>query len=246
MYLTDKTVLITGAGGAIGAAIAKRLADDGAQIVLNDINEKALRVVGDSLGSRATLWPRNLKDTNALADEAASMAKAVGGIDILVNSAGILSNNKIDQTSLDEWRDVHAVNVETALVLIQSVLPAMRSAGWGRIINMASYAARSGGLTAGTSYSSSKAAMIGLTFSVAREVAGNGICVNAIAPAYVISPMVLEQLTDEQRQRQLSQVPVGRFCEPEEVAHAVSFLASPLAGFITGTVIDMNGGMQFG
>jgi 3-oxoacyl-[acyl-carrier protein] reductase len=110
---------------------------------------------------------------------------------------------------------------------------------------MSSYAAKSGGLTAGTAYSVSKTAMLGLTFAIAREVAGDGVTVNAIAPAYVMSPMVSDQLTEDQRQAQLAAIPVGRFCQPEEVAHAVMFLTSPLAGFITGEVIDMNGGLHF-
>jgi 3-oxoacyl-[acyl-carrier protein] reductase len=163
----------------------------------------------------------------------------------LVNNVGILSNNKIAETDIDEWRRVQAINVESALLLCQAVLPGMRERRWGRIINISSYAAKSGGLTAGTAYSVSKSAMIGLTFAVARETAGEGITVNAIAPAYVMSPMISEQLTAEQRAAQLAQIPVGRFCEPEEVAHTVSFLASSLAGFITGEVIDMNGGLQF-
>ena len=121
----------------------------------------------------------------------------------------------------------------------------MRANKWGRIINMSSYAAKCGGLTAGAAYSVSKSALIGLTFATARETAADGITANAIAPAYVMSPMVSEQLTEVQRRNQLAEIPVGRFCKPEEVAHAVSFLASPLAGFITGEVIDMNGGLHF-
>ncbi len=148
-------------------------------------------------------------------------------------------------TSLDEWRSVHTINVEAAFLLTREFLPGMRAQRWGRFINISSYAAKCGGLTAGTAYSVSKSAIVGLTFSVARETAAQGITANAIAPAYVISPMVSEQLTDEQRLQQLAHIPVGRFCEPEEVAHAVLFLASPHAGFITGEVIDMNGGLQF-
>jgi 3-oxoacyl-[acyl-carrier protein] reductase len=140
---------------------------------------------------------------------------------------------------------VNAVNVDAAFLLSQAFLPGMRQRKWGRIVNVSSYAAKSGGLTAGTAYSVSKSALIGLTFSIARETAGEGITSNAIAPAYVMSPMISEQLTEEQRQRQLAQIPVGRFCEPEEVAHTVEFLISPLAGFITGEVIDMNGGLHF-
>ena len=140
---------------------------------------------------------------------------------------------------------MQAINGEAALLLVQGVLPGMRAARWGRIVNMASYAAKSGGLTAGTAYSVSKSALIGLTFSIAREAAADGVTANAIAPAYVLSPMVSEQLDEGQRAAQLAQIPVGRFCAPEEVAHAVLFLASPLAGFITGEVIDMNGGLHF-
>jgi 3-oxoacyl-[acyl-carrier protein] reductase len=162
-----------------------------------------------------------------------------------VNNAGILSNAKMAATTLDEWHRVQAINVDAAFLLSQAFLPGMRAARWGRVINMSSYAAKSGGLTAGTAYSVSKTAMIGLTFSIAREVAGEGVTANAVAPAYVMSPMVSDQLSVDQQAAQLASIPVGRFCQPEEVAHAVMFLASPLAGFITGEVIDMNGGLHF-
>jgi 3-oxoacyl-[acyl-carrier protein] reductase len=116
---------------------------------------------------------------------------------------------------------------------------------WGRIVNTCSMAGKTGGVTAGTAYSTSKGGMASLTFSVARETAAYGVTVNGIAPAYVKTPMVTEQLTEAQRQELLSQIPVGRFCEPEEFAHVVRFLVSPLAGFITGEIIDINGGLHF-
>jgi 3-oxoacyl-[acyl-carrier protein] reductase len=175
----------------------------------------------------------------------AELIETFGSVDILVNNAGVLSNNKILDTSLEGWRRVSGINFEAAFLLIRAFLPGMRATKWGRIINMSSYAAKCGGLTAGTAHSVSKSALIGLTFATARETARDGITANAIALAYVMSPMVSEQLTDDQRRSQLAQIPVGRFCTPEEVAHAVLFLASPLAGFITGEVIDMNGGLQF-
>jgi 3-oxoacyl-[acyl-carrier protein] reductase len=168
-----------------------------------------------------------------------------GSIDILVNNAGVLSNDKINDTTLEEWRRVVSINLEAAFLLIRSFLPGMRARKWGRIINMSSYAAKSGGLTAGTAYSVSKSALIGLTFATARETGGDGIIANAIAPAYVMSPMVSEQLTESQRRRQLAQIPVGRFCKPEEVAYAVAFIASRLTGFIAGEVIEMNDGLHF-
>ena len=112
-------------------------------------------------------------------------------------------------------------------------------------MNIASYAWKSGGKTSGTAYSSSKAAIVGLTFAIAKQSAEFGVTVNGIAPAYVMSPMVTEQLTEEQRQKMMSEIPVRRFSEPEEIANCVRFLASPMSAFITGEIIDMNGGFQF-
>ncbi len=214
-------------------------------MVLVDIAQAPVQALAARLGQQALPCVLDLGDPAAIQREAAALLTQHGAIDILVNNAGILSNNKFAATSLDEWRRVQGINVDAAFLLSQAFIPAMKAKRWGRIINMSSYAAKSGGLTAGTAYSVSKAAIIGLTFSTAREFAGVGITANAIAPAYVMSPMVSEQLTEAQRQQQVAQIPVGRFCEPEEVAHAVMFLASPLAGFITGEVIDMNGGFHF-
>jgi 3-oxoacyl-[acyl-carrier protein] reductase len=243
MSLQGKTALITGAAGAIGTSIARGLAQAGARLVLVDLAEVPLRALATELGAEAVTL--DLGDSEAVAQTAADILARHGRIDILVNNAGILSNAKMAATSLEEWRRVQCINLDAAFLLSRAVLPAMRAARWGRIINMSSYAAKSGGLTAGTAYSVSKTAIIGLTYSIAREVAGDGIGSHPVAPAYVMSPMVSEQLTDAQRAAQLSAIPVGRFCEPEEVAHAVLFLASPLAGFITGEVVDLNGGLHF-
>jgi 3-oxoacyl-[acyl-carrier protein] reductase len=243
--ISGKSAIVTGGAGAIGSAIAAGLVARGVRVALIDIDSTAMDRVCAQLGPLAFAVHADLANAEALAAAMVAILSKFEAIDILVNNAGILSNNKIVKTDLDEWRRVQAINLESALLLSQAVLPAMRSQRWGRIINISSYAAKSGGLTAGTAYSVSKSAMIGLTFAVARETAGEGITVNAIAPAYVMSPMISEQLTQDQRDAQLAQIPVGRFCKPEEVAHTVSFLASPLAGFITGAVIDMNGGLQF-
>jgi 3-oxoacyl-[acyl-carrier protein] reductase len=159
----------------------------------------------------------------------------------LVNNAGVLSNNKIHDTSLEEWRRVSQINFEAAFLLIRAFLPGMRARKWGRIINMSSYAAKCGGLTAGTAYSVEECAYR----SHVRDRAGDGARRNHRqrdrASLHHVPNGV--GLTDDQRRGQLAQIPVGRICTPEEVVHAVLFLASTLAGFITGEVIDMNGGL---
>jgi 3-oxoacyl-[acyl-carrier protein] reductase len=243
MTLRGRTAVVTGAAGAIGAAISQALADQGALVILVDMMAEPTQALAKAIGGHAVIV--DLSDAAVVAAMAADVLARFGRIDILVNNAGILNFEKIAATSLQEWHRVHGVNVDAAFLLAQAFLPGMRAARWGRVINMSSYAAKCGGLTAGTAYSVSKTAMIGLTYSIAREVAGEGVTSNAVAPAYVMSAMISEQLSEEQRQAQLALIPVGRFSEPEEVAHAVMFLASPLAGFITGEVIDVNGGLHF-
>jgi 3-oxoacyl-[acyl-carrier protein] reductase len=138
---------------------------------------------------------------------------------------------------------VLAANLDGAFYLAQQVIPGMKQRRWGRIVNTCSLAAKTGGLTAGTAYATSKGALTSLTFSLARELAPFGVTVNGISPAYVRTPMVTRQLNAAQRRAVLAQIPVGRFCEPEEFAHVVRFLVHPLAGFITGEIVDLNGGV---
>jgi 3-oxoacyl-[acyl-carrier protein] reductase len=241
----NAVAIITGAAGSIGAAAARSFVSRGIQVALIDISESGLNSLCDQLGELAMPFVADLSNIEAVEEVARNVLATVERVDVLINNAGILSNNKIIDTDIAEWRRVQTINVEAALVLTKAVLPGMRTRQFGRIVNVSSYAAKSGGLTAGTAYSVSKSALIGLTFATARETTGDGITVNAIAPAYVMSAMISEQLSEAQQAAQRALIPVGRFCDPEEVAHTIDFLVSPLAGFITGEVIDMNGGLHF-
>jgi 3-oxoacyl-[acyl-carrier protein] reductase len=225
--LNGKVAVVTGAAGTMGRAVVEALRADGVKVIGVDVKPAPDGIVCD-IGDPAA---------------AEKAMRALGRVDILVNNAGILSNNKSEATAPDEWRRVLAANLDGAFFLSRAVIPGMKERRWGRIVNTCSLAAKTGGLTAGTAYSTSKGALTSLTFSLARELAAFGVTVNGISPAYVKTPMVTEQLTEAQRQAVLAQIPVGRFCEPEEFAHVVRFLVSPLSGFITGEIIDLNGGV---
>jgi 3-oxoacyl-[acyl-carrier protein] reductase len=243
--MKGKTALVTGVAGAIGGAVCRFLAEDGLRLILVDVDEVGIRRLADELETESYVLPLDVSEYEAVVSGCEKAFAEFGHADVLVNVAGILSNNKLLETDPAEWKRIHAVNLEGPFYLTQLTVPHMKREGWGRIVNISSYAWKSGGLTSGTAYSSSKAGMVGLTFTVAKEVAEFGVTVNGIAPAYVMSPMVMDQLTEEQRQELLKVIPVRRFSEPDEVAHAVRFLVSPLAAFITGEIIDMNGGLQF-
>jgi 3-oxoacyl-[acyl-carrier protein] reductase len=244
MSLAGKTAVVTGAAGTMGLAVVRALLEEGAQVALVDIDPMRLDGVIRFVRGTTIAVVCNIANADAVRDAHRKVESTLGPVDILVNNAGVLSNNKAESTDDTEWQSVMAVNVDGAFFWARAVLPGMKKRGWGRIVNVCSLAAKTGGLTAGTAYSTSKGALASLTFSLARETASHGITVNAVAPAYVKTPMVTEQLNESQRRLLLAQIPVGRFCEPEEFAHAVRFLVSPLSGFITGEVLDMNGGLH--
>ena len=222
--LRGRTAVVTGAAGTMGRAVVRFLEEDGLKVYGLDLHGGIVCDVSDPEAVRQAM-------------------REIGAVDILVNNAGILSNNKAEATTPEEWRKVLAANLDSAFFVSRQVIPGMKARGWGRIVNTCSLAAKTGGLTAGTAYAASKGALTSLTFSLARELAPHGVTVNGISPAYVKTPMVTEGLTEPQRQALLAQIPVGRFCEPEEFAHVVRFLVSPLAGFITGEIVDLNGGL---
>ncbi len=246
--LDGKTALVTGAAGGLGQSICRALAEDGLRVIMIDLDRGRLDALAGELdadfGPVAVPMALDISDAEAVAGTCAGIRQYHGEIDVLINNAGVLSNNKAAATSPQEWRRLLAINLDGAFYLSREWLPAMRRGGWGRIVNLCSLAMKSGGLTAGTAYTASKGALAALTFSLAREAAGDGVTVNGIAPAHVLTPMVTRQLSEAQREAMLEQIPVGRFCQPEEVAHVVRFLVSPLAGFITGEIVDINGGLH--
>ena len=242
--LAGKIAVVTGAAGTMGLAVVRALLEDGAQVALVDIDALRLDSLIRFLRGATVAVSCDISEPGAVRQAHHQVETVLGPVDILVNNAGVLSNDKSESTTDDEWRRVMSVNLDGAFYWCRAVLPGMKKRGWGRIVNVGSLAAKTGGLTAGTAYSTSKGALASLTFSLARESAAHGVTVNAIAPAYVKTPMVTEQLNEAQRRQVLAQIPVGRFCEPEEFAHAVRFLASPLAGFITGEILDVNGGLH--
>jgi 3-oxoacyl-[acyl-carrier protein] reductase len=242
--LQDTVAVVTGAAGTMGRAVVETLLASGCRVAMVDVDRDRLDTQQARFGPRSLSVVCDIRDEADVARAHRQVVDAFGPVAILVNNAGVLSNHKIEATTVPEWRQVLAVNLDGALFWAQRVVPGMKAAKWGRIINVGSLASKTGGLTAGTAYSVSKGALGALTFSLARELASHGVTANAIAPAYVRTPMITEQLTQAQREALLQQIPVGRFCEPEEFAHVVSFLVSPLSGFVTGEIIDLNGGLH--
>jgi 3-oxoacyl-[acyl-carrier protein] reductase len=244
MVLTGKTAVVTGAAGTLGLAVVRVLLEDGAQVALVDIDAMRLDSLIRFLRGTTVAISCDVSEAGAVREAHQRVEAVLGPVDILVNGASAGSPERSDGTTDADWRRVMSVNLDGAFHWARAVLPAMKKRGWGRIINVASIAAKTGGPSAGIAYATSKGALASLTFALAREAAAQGVTVNGVAPAYVKSPAISEELNDAQRRQILAQIPVGRFCEPEEFAHAVRFLASPLAGFVTGEILDVNGGLS--
>ncbi|MBB96459.1 MAG: 3-oxoacyl-[acyl-carrier-protein] reductase [Rhodobacteraceae bacterium] len=239
--LTGKSALITGASGGIGGAIAKALHGAGANVGLSGTRTEPLEALAAELGERAFVLPCNLGDADALAALPKQAAEAMGAVDILVNNAGITRDNLFMRMSDDEWAQVLDVNLTATFKLCRGVLRGMMKARWGRIVNISSVVGATGNPGQGN-YAAAKAGMIGMSKSLAYEVASRGITVNAVAPGFIETAMT-EKLTDDQRAGILGNVPAGRMGTPEEIASGVLYLASPEAGYVTGSTLHVNGGL---
>ena len=238
--LTGKNALITGASGGIGGAIAKGLYDAGATVALSGTRIAPLEDLAASLGDRAHVLPCNLSDAEAVTALPKQAAEAMGSVDILVNNAGITRDNIFMRMSDDEWASVLEVNLTSTMRLCKGVIRGMMKSRWGRIVNISSVVGATGN-PGQANYAASKAGMVGMSKSIAYEVASRGITVNCVAPGFITTAMT-EKLTDDQKSAILSQVPAGRMGDAEEIAAAVLYLSSPEAAYVTGTILHVNGG----
>lgn len=239
--LSGRTALITGASGGIGSAIAKNLTQQGAHVILHGTRAGRLEELASEIGTNVSVVTANLSDREAVGGLVSEAAKATGAIDILVNNAGITRDNLFMRMKDEEWDDVLEVNLTSSMLLCRSAIRAMMKARWGRIISISSIVGVTGN-PGQTNYAASKAGMIGFSKSLAAEVASRGITVNVVAPGFIETPMT-DELTDEQKQKLLGNVPAGRLGSSQEVAAAVSFLASEEAAYMTGATLHVNGGM---
>ncbi len=239
--LTGKSALVTGASGGLGAAIAQSLHDAGATIGLSGTRIEPLEALAAKLGARAHVLPCNLGDYAAVDALPKDAAAALGSVDILVNNAGMTRDALLLRLSDEDWQDVLDINLTATMRLCRGVLRGMMKARWGRIVNISSVVAATGNPGQGN-YAAAKAGVIGLSKSLAAEVASRGITVNAVAPGFIETAMT-DKLTDDQQARILGQIPAGRMGRPDEIAAAVRFLAAEEAAYITGTVLHVNGGM---
>ncbi|MBT9384242.1 3-oxoacyl-ACP reductase FabG [Pseudooceanicola sp. CBS1P-1] len=239
--LTGKTALVTGASGGIGGAIAKALYEAGATVGLSGTRVEPLEALAAELGERAHVLPCNLGDAEAVEALPKAAIAAMGGLDILVNNAGITRDQLFMRMSDEDWASVIDVNLTATMRLCRGVMRPMMKARWGRIINISSIVGATGN-PGQVNYAAAKAGMVGMTKSIAYEVASRGITANCVAPGFIATAMT-DKLNDEQKAKINAQIPAARMGSPEEIAAAVLYLASPEAGYVTGSTLHVNGGM---
>ena len=239
--LTGKCALVTGASGGIGGAIAVALHGAGATVGLSGTRVGPLEDLAAQLGGRAHVIPANLSDMASVEALPKAAAEAMGSVDILVNNAGITRDNLFMRMSDAEWDEVIAVNLTATFRLCRAVVRPMMKARWGRIVNISSVVGATGNPGQGN-YAAAKAGMVGMSKSLAAEVASRGITVNAVAPGFIETAMT-GKLTDDQKAKILGAVPAGRMGTAAEIAAAVLYLSSSEAGYVTGATLHVNGGM---
>ena len=245
MKLIDRVAVVTGSGRGIGEATALALSKEGAYVVVSDIDARFAQKTSDQINSmqgKSIAVRADVSSRSEVKDLFNKTIERFGRIDILVNNAGIFSRTPILEISEDEWDRVIDVNLKGTFLCCQEAVPVMLKQRYGRIVNMASLAGKRGGVTSGIDYASSKGGVISFTRALAKHLAPHNILVNAIAAAN-IDTEILQAYEPEAREKQLREIPLGRFGRPEEVAKVVVFLVSDDAGYIAGETINVNGGV---
>ena len=238
--LSGKAALVTGASGGIGEAIARQLHAQGATVVLAGRRRDALAALAEALGERTRIELADLAEP-AAAEQLIAAADAGGGVDVLVNNAGLTRDNLALRLKDEDWQTVLDVNLSAAFRLIRAALRGMMRRRWGRIVNVTSIVALTGN-PGQANYAAAKAGMIGMSKSLAAEVASRGITVNCVAPGFIQTAMT-DALSEQQRARLLERVPLGRLGSGADVAAAVAYLVSAEAAYVTGQTVHVNGGM---
>jgi 3-oxoacyl-[acyl-carrier protein] reductase len=240
--LHGKSALVTGASGGIGGAIARSLHARGAEVVISGTRAAALEELASALGERVHVLTADLGDADsvtALANDAEKIA--ADGIDILVNNAGVTRDGLLLRMKDEDWDRVIAVNLGSGFRLARALLRGMMKRRWGRIVGISSIVGATGN-PGQANYAASKAGMVGFSKALAAEVANRGITVNVVAPGFIQTAMT-DVLNDDQRERLLAGIPAGRLGQPEDIAAAVTYLASEEASYVTGATLHVNGGM---
>ena len=240
--LNGKTALVTGATGGIGAAIARVLHKAGATVAISGTRANVLEELKAELGGdRVVVLPCNLSDAAAVENLVPEAEAAMGSLDILVNNAGITKDGLAMRMKDEDWASVIDVNLTASFRLARAAMRGMMKKRWGRIVNITSVVGVMGN-PGQANYVASKAGVIGLTKSLAQELAARNVTVNAVAPGFIATPMT-DVLNDKQKEAILGRVPAGKLGSPEDIAAAVLYLASEEAGYVTGQTLHVNGGM---
>ncbi len=245
MRLENRRAIVTGGARGMGFAMAKRLNDEGARVAILDVNEAQAREAAAELKDSVGLYC-DVSNVESVKTAVKAAADSLGGIDILVNLAGILHTQSIEETTEDAWDKVMAVNTKGLFFMCQQAIPYLKESQYPRIINISSLAGRMGGFETGLAYSASKGAVNALTQGMARQLSPWKITVNAVCPGTTATPMSAKGFTPEAMERLMPRILLGRLGTPEDQAAAVAFLASDDAAWITGLMLDVNGGMYMG